>query len=248
LAAGLATDTALKREARRLGNLLESSISPIWLDARILERAEQSINRLTTTYAPAVVILRLLLDSLGVTLTGTTATHPLPGFLFDMNRFFQSLLSRFLRENLPDYTVRDEYRLRDVIRYDPNYNPKNKSSPTPRPDFVVLRANSVVSILDAKYRDLWETSLPREMLYQLGIYAAVHDVHAATILYPSLDHQSKQARLNLNDSVRGETFAYVWLRPVQLDDLETLVISGDSVQNRRQRRAYAERLVFGEEK
>ena len=245
LAAGLATDAALKREARRLGALLETSISSIRLNSQILERAEQAINRLTTAYTPAMAILRLLLDSLGVTLTGTAATHPLPGFLFDMNRFFQSLLSRFLRENLPDHTVRDEYRLSGVIQYDPDYNPRRRSSPTPRPDFVVLQANSVVAILDAKYRDLWEKPLPREMLYQLAIYAALHDVHAATILYPSLDPLAKQARLNLNDSLRGETIAHVWLRSVQLDVLERLVMAGDSVATQRKRRAYAEQLAFG---
>jgi 5-methylcytosine-specific restriction enzyme subunit McrC len=248
LAAALATDTVLKRESRRLATIVETSLTPIRLDERILNRAEQSLNRLTTAYAPALSIIRLLLDSLGVTLTGTAATQPLPGFLFDMNRFFQSLLSRFLRENLPDHSVRDEYRLRGVIQYDPDYNPKKRCSPTPRPDFVVLEGNAVIAILDAKYRDLWEKALPREMLYQLAIYAVLHDVHAATILYPSLDPLAQPARLNLNDSLRGEMVAHVWLRPVQLDVIEKLVMSGDSAQIRRQRWAYAEQLVFGEAK
>ena len=151
---------------------------------------------MTTAYAPAISILRLLIESKGITLTGDTSTMPLPGFLFDMNRFFQSLLSRFFSENLSDCSVWDEFRLRDVIRYDPDYNPRKRSSPTPRPDFVVIRGKAIVGILDAKYRDLWEKSLPRDMLYQLGIYAAVHDLRVATILYPTLDPYAKEARLS----------------------------------------------------
>ncbi len=246
LAATLATDTSLKREARRLGGSLATLISPVEIDIRAIEHAEQLLNRLTTAYVPAISILRLLAESKGITLAGDTASVPLPGFLFDMNRFFQALLSRFLRENLTDCSLRDEYRLRDVIRFVPGYNPRQRRSPTPRPDFVLVQGSTIAGILDAKYRDLWEKPLPREMLYQLGIYAVVHDLRVATILYPCLDPYAKEARLSLHDSLRGQAAAQVHLRPVQLELLEGLVISGDSIVARRKRRAYAERLAFGE--
>ena len=236
---------ALRREVKRLEACLEASISPIRLDSRVLERAEQSLTRLTTAYAPAISILRLLAESTGITLTGTQASMPLPGFLFDMNRFFQALLSRFLRESLTDYSLRDEYRLRGVIRFVPGYNPRQQRSPTPRPDFVLEKGTTVAGILDAKYRDLWKKSLPRDMLYQLGIYAAVHDLRVATILYPTLDPYAKEARLGLHESLRGQVVAQVQLRPVQLDVLENLVMLWDSAVTRRKRRAYAEQLAFG---
>ena len=202
LAATLATDASLKREARRLEGSLNILISPVEISIRAIEHVEQLLNRLTTVYTPAISIIRLLVEAKGITLSGDKSSMPLPGFLFDMNRFFQSLLSRFLRENLSDCSLLDEFRLRGVIRYDPDYNPKKRRSPAPRPDFVVIRAKAIIGILDAKYRDLWEKSLPNDMLYQLGIYAAVHDLRVATILYPTLDPYAKEARLSLNDSLR----------------------------------------------
>ena len=84
-----------------------------------------------------------------------------------MNHFFQRLLSRFLHDALPGYVVSDEESLYGMMRYAPAHNPRGKRSPAPRPDFIVRRGGKVVAMLDAKYRDLWEHDLPREMLYQL---------------------------------------------------------------------------------
>ena len=58
-----------------------------------------------------------------------------------------------------------------------------------KPDFVVLQGTTVAAVLDAKYRDLWQDSLPRDMLYQLALYALgpAGAIRRSTIVYPTLE-------------------------------------------------------------
>jgi 5-methylcytosine-specific restriction enzyme subunit McrC len=91
--------------------------------------------------------------------------------LFDINQLFQDAVGRFLTAWLSDADVSQQHRLIDVFRYHPQFNPRHKRTPNPRPDYVMLRSGGIVAIADAKYRDLWEHDLPPEMLYQLSIYA-----------------------------------------------------------------------------
>ena len=177
---------------------MEEQVSTIRLDGVTLDRAIRQMNRLTSAYSPAMSIIRLLVEAQGVVLEGQTTTTTLPGFLFDMNAFFQALVSRFLRENLPGYTVRDEHGLKGMMRYNPKFNPQGRQSPTPRPDYVVTQQGAIRSILDAKYRDLWVKPLPREMLYQLVVYAICHeDCQQSSILYPTTDALAKESRIDV---------------------------------------------------
>src|SRR5205807_1392895 len=96
LAGTVASDLQLRRETRRLATMFEEQVSPIQLNGMILDRGIQGVNRLAIAYDPALTIIRLLWESRGVVLDDTGSSVRLRGFLFDMNRFFQSLLSRFL--------------------------------------------------------------------------------------------------------------------------------------------------------
>jgi 5-methylcytosine-specific restriction enzyme subunit McrC len=246
LAGSMASMVELRRESRKLASLMEEQVSNVRLDGSVLDRAARRMNRLTRAYSPALSIIRMLVKAQGVVLVGETVTTPLPGFLFDMNAFFQALLLRFLRENLPGHSVVDEHGLKGMMRYNPDFNPKGRQSPTPRPDYVVTEKGAVRSILDAKYRDLWENELPSHMLYQLVVYAISHrHRRQSSILYPTLDSQAKEARIDVADPFFGKHLGQVCLRPVLLSRVEKLV-SDNTSQTRGQREAYAHRLAFGE--
>jgi 5-methylcytosine-specific restriction enzyme subunit McrC len=134
-----------------------------------------------------------------------------------------------------------------VFSYQPAFNPRRKRTPTPRPDYVVRRKGRVVAIADAKYRDLWERDLPRDMLYQLSVYALSHEeCRTATILYPtSASSLALESRISINDSVIGRARAQVCMRPVLLPMLADLVTQPRTAINDRRRRDYARYLVYG---
>ena len=117
--------------------------------------------------------------------------------------------------------------------------------PVPRPDFVLLKGTATVAILDAKYRDLWATKLPREMLYQLALYAAASDGRTAAILYPTPAADAREQRIRVNDPLGGAARAEVVLRPVVLSRLEALIEADGSMVAERERVSHARWLATG---
>ncbi len=108
-----------------------------------------------------------------------------------------------------------------------------------------MKTGKSVAVLDAKYRDLWEHKLGRDMLYQLALYAAVQPSRIATILYPCTDANAKEARIDICDPVLQSQVAQVRLRPVNLSKLESLLLAKPSTKIDHHRVDYAMSLAFG---
>jgi 5-methylcytosine-specific restriction enzyme subunit McrC len=251
LAAELADFIELRRESRRLASRMEELVSPLRLDAVVMKRAEQRLTRQTISYQQAIGIIRLLVEARGIELEGTGCGMPLPGFLFDMNLFFERLMSRFIRENLNGVAIKEQHQLKQMMRYSPKFNPQGKTAINPRPDLAVMQKGRLLTLLDAKYRDLWALQLPNSMLYQLIVYAmsqrsGVQSLPQSSILYPTTDPAAREARIDVTDPIGAQPIAQVCLRPVNLSKLATM-IAGKTIASRLERAAEARRLAFGTE-
>jgi 5-methylcytosine-specific restriction enzyme subunit McrC len=223
----LADDLPLRGRLRGLAALLDDCVDAVPLHPALLRQAARENSRLTAAYRPALALIEILAQSGGTTLDVEDQQLRLPGFLFDMNRFYQQLLSRLLNDSLPGYTVRDESRLSDMFAYMPGFNPRARRPPTPRPDFVILRGSRPIAVLDAKYRDLWNKDLPREMLYQLTLYSMSQGGGGvATILYPTTQSAAREARIEFRNPLSPGGKCQVVLRPVDMPRLAGLIEGG----------------------
>ncbi len=246
VAARVALDSGVRARVLKPASILASFVSPADLTPVTFRALERGRSRLTAAYDVAFDLIRLLLEGEGISTTPGDHAHRLPGFLFDMNRLFQDALGRFLGEWLPDGSVETQYPLRHIFNYQSGFNPLRHNAPTPRPDFVVTRERRVVAIADAKYRDLWTHALPRDMLYQLTIYALSQTTHmpTASILYATTACEAREARITIADPVTGGMRAQVCLKPVNLTRLADIVGSPRSAANDGRRRAFASELVY----
>ena len=246
-AAKLAIDPVLATRLRQLARFLEDRVGTILLEPAVLTRLRREENRLLAAYAPAFELIALLAHDIGATATAESKEAiELPGFLFDMNRFFERLMERFLTEHLPDCQVLGQQTLRGLFTYDRDHNPLGRQAPRPRPDFVIKAPGGRTAVLDAKYRDLWGDSLPREMLYQLAIYTLGGlGGGVAAILYPTTAVDATEQRVRVREPLQGNVVGTVALRPVMVEHLADLVMARPTAQVMEQRRALAAKLVWG---
>jgi 5-methylcytosine-specific restriction enzyme subunit McrC len=223
MAAKMAESPDLRRHALRIATSLEDVERKAPLDGNDIDRAERELTRLTASYAPALTIIRLLHSMLGVSFDAGEVHGRVPGFLFDMNAFFERLLSRFLCENL-EGGVLNQLPIRSVFAFAENGNPRRRPTPIVRPDFALFR-DGEPTFLDAKYRDIWSQGLPPGWLYQLSIYAMASSNQTSVILYATTSPDALDERIEIHQPVsRLQTPpALVIVRPVPLQRLAELV-------------------------
>jgi 5-methylcytosine-specific restriction enzyme subunit McrC len=245
-AARMTHDRDLRREAHRLATAFGEVGEKGNLSSDGIEKAERSLTRLTAANAAALRIIRLLFNMLGVAFEERGNSIPMPGFLFDMNVFFQRLLSRFFQENLTTQVVKDEWSIRHVFAFAPDANPKRRSAPAPRPDFALFRHNKLTGFMDAKYRDIWEKGLPSEWLYQLSIYALASPTRTSVLLYATMSDDARDERLEVRQPVQwsSQRSASVILRPVPLSRLSAYVDPDETLKMASDRRYWAEELIL----
>ena len=214
------------------------------ISKHLLNQVKVSINPLTKEYQPSLVLIEMLLDAESSLYLDENRDRIVKGFLFDMNRFFQRLLSKYLNDYLiGDYHIRDESGLYGMFRYEEKDDVKRKRVGTPRPDFAVIKGKrEVVAILDAKYRDIDARGLGRDILYQLALYAVSQPVgmKQATILYPATLSPNEETII-IREPVSGKHIAKVITRPVDLGKINRLVQTGTE----NEKRNYAEYLSLG---
>lgn len=246
LATRIAHDVPLRSDAHRLARDLEQTVSVPIDTVTALDAAERVMDRRTVRYAPAMRLIALLLEGTSVSLEDGDPMEnvSLPGFAIDMNRLWQHVLARVLGEWTDGVEVKEEFGLRGLFQRHVAF-PFRRQVPTPRPDFAVFRQGRLQTFLDAKYRDLWATSLPREMLYQLALYAMAQGKGAAAMLYPTDAPDAAEQRLDIRDPATSAIRASVALRPVALSALESLISSPATTARANARRAFAEQLVSG---
>ena len=241
VAAGITGDSELRRRVHRLADMFGDVGRAVRLDIREIEKAAGELTRLTEMSRPALTIIKLLHDLQGIGIEATGDPARTPGLLFDMNLFFERLLSRFLREHLKS-AVLDQQFLSAVFAYAPEANPQHRAAPRPRPDYTVVGARCT-RFLDAKYRDIWEGNLPAEWLYQLSIYGLASPARVSVLLYATMAVDARDQRIEVRQPWSREALASVIVRPVSLPRLAELLGPGHSANVSAPRQRWADDLT-----
>lgn len=242
LAARVVAYEPLRQRIRELAARLADDVTDEPLSRALLAAGRRALHRLVDHYRPALHLIELLYAGAGLDLVKDRPTFTAAGFLFDMNRFFQALVLRLLAEGLPDCAVEHEKPLRRAYRWASPHLP-GRRRPTPRPDITVASQGRHF-LLDAKYRDLSVGPLPREILYQLTMYAASQGPGgAAAMIYPRHEAATLlEERLDLFDPLHSAPHASLYLRPVPLLELAASLDAGE--QGLAFRRKLARTLAF----
>ena len=243
MAASMANDRDLRRHLHRLSSMFGNVSLLSNFGESEIDRAELQLSRLTENARPSIIIIRLLKQMLGAASEANAKMSRTPGFLFDMNLFFQRLVSRFIRENTCS-EIFDEQSIHKLFSYGPNKSQKRRRPPSPRPDFALYNNRALSHFLDAKYRDIWVRRFPIEWLYQLTAYSLASPRRVSVILYASMSDDACDELIEVRQPIAwsDDIPAVVVMRPVPLVPLAAL-LGEHTPQGIAARKAFADKLV-----
>lgn len=241
LAYSMSSGLALRSALARAGQQWSTVCRRPRLDRELLREAEHARNRLNARYAGAHRLVRLLYEHSGFDDPEATGGDSLPGFLWDMAALFERFVARFLAEYLPEHDVITQHPLRALYRV--VWDRPRRRSPRPQPDLVIRSRASgrTVGVFDTKYKDLWETKIPREILYQMSVYALAWSESdgcsvPAIVLYPGPEERRD---IEYGLDVHGGQARRILLRAVDWAAAIRAVECGDGDAGRKLARAWA---------
>lgn len=243
-AASVVTDRRLGQRIRTLADAFPNISEVNHLRLQDIVEARAGLTRLTSRFQTALAIEALLMTGWGAGTHESMPDMPAgPGHLFDMNMFFQHLISRFLREHTYDVRLVEESSIRGMFRYVRSARP-NRRPRMPRPDLAVRDAADQTRYLDAKYRDLSVNGLPPEWLYQLSLYAVASQPPVSTLLYASTSATAQDETIAMSAPAFGAAASVrIEIRPVPLIELANLVRPNAGSSVRAEARELARRLL-----
>ena len=245
LAIRLTEDRDLRQQLYQVDSLF-GQVQPFTrLSVHDIDHASRALTRLTENAEPALTLIRLVLEGQGLAFAEEKHLTAMTGFLFDMNKFFQRLLSRFLRENLYGLQIEDERSVHQLLAFAKDGNPRKRTAPKLRPDYALFDGVTPRGYLDAKYRDIWSMGLPPNWLYQLAMYALGSPTQVSVLLYATMSDEASDERIEVQQPLRSSDVppASVILRPVPVTRLAKLVGRSKAGQFGAERRIFAHQLV-----
>lgn len=237
-------DRDLRHRLHRLASAFPAADPRVPATKASLAQAQSELTRLTAPYDPVLALLGLLQDMHGVELELPDGQVRVEGYLFDMNMFFQRLVSRFLHDHLQTHRIEDETAVRRIFAYAPGGNPRGRNTPQVRPDYALFQGKTLRAYLDAKYRDVWSEGNRNSWLYQLAIYALASPTQTSVMLYASMSGEASDETIELRHPIAGSNDrATIILRPVPLVHLAGLLSPGNKHRALTERRQTAEALI-----
>lgn len=195
LAADVMQSLDLRLDLARAADRLFGDLARTPLDAEILQKLLERLDRRSSHYRTALALIALIHRGARLGEHAGAGPMPLSSFMLNMNMVFERFLGRYLSEHGPSNVQLTAQDVRsDVFGYLENGGGWHQ--PTIRPDFVFRQRRQVVAVADAKYKNRHEHPPSTAELYQLTAYGlayAMPEPREVLLLHPLTTGETARA-------------------------------------------------------
>lgn len=164
-----------------------ADVGPI--DLRTDHFAAAAADPLVAAYRPLLDLCRLLAE--GLSQAGPAGTVPFPAFLIDMDRVFETYVTRGVCEA---FAAQDGFTVSAQARFRADAPGAGLDIPM-RPDVLVENDGRPALVLDAKWKRKGGRPWTAEDLYQLLAYALAAGTGRAVLIYPGRKDRAWRCKL-----------------------------------------------------